>query len=757
MFVFVILLIIICANPSVLSAQSREWGAAAQNGDTSRPAEVADSIRMTIMTGGPSFSPDGKKFVVVIRKGNLRRNTNDYSLLIWKTEEVFHPSSPNVLLTMSSNSNREAIKDVSWLQDNETLVLLGETPGELRQIYILNTRTRTVTKITSNPTNVLRYSITPQGDRLAFLTEEPVNELIDERVRREGVVISTQRLTDLLAGKKGLDSSGKTAGDFGENHVVVSDGARTRRLVLRDRISEWGQFVISPNGNYIVAQAYVEKFPEGWKEYLNPYLHEFVQKQLIPGQMSFITRFVLIDAHTGDSRILLDSPVGPIPTSVAWSPDSRSLLLAGVYLPMINVSGDQQKAIRSRTFVVEVKVPGTEIVTVADEDEITHHFSEHSSRAIQWDAKTNRATYILHDWATASDLTILFQKSSGIWGEVTDLVPKEVLPTISLDQEMNRPPTLLAIDPSTHRKALLFDFNPQFKRLTFGKVVEISWKGSDGHEVTGGLYYPVNYVRGEKYPLVIQSHGWNSKEFWIDGPYSTAFAAQALAAKGIMVVQADEIWYGPDFDTPREVNREVATFEGAIDDLKEKGLIDPNRVGIIGFSRTGMFLAFALTHSKYRFAAASVADSSDMGFIELAMAANAAPEAIATVKQFYGGLPYGEARNAWMDESPDFNWDKIRTPLRMLATSPDELMGMWGWFASESMLGKPVEMIYLPDGTHVLEKPWDRMISQQGNVDWFCFWLKGKEDADPAKAEQYKRWRELRKLQEQNQIMAPTN
>jgi hypothetical protein len=42
------------------------------------------------------------------------------------------------------------------------------------------------------------------------------------------------------------------------------------------------------------------------------------------------------------------------------------------------------------------------------------------------------------------------------------------------------------------------------------------------------------------------------------------------------------------------------------------------------------------------------------------------------------------------------------------------------------------------------------MTSQEGKVDWFCFWLKGEEDPDPEKAEQYKRWRELRKLQEEN-------
>jgi hypothetical protein len=65
-------------------------------------------------------------------------------------------------------------------------------------------------------------------------------------------------------------------------------------------------------------------------------------------------------------------------------------------------------------------------------------------------------------------------------------------------------------------------------------------------------------------------------------------------------------------------------------------------------------------------------------------------------------------------------------------------------------LGKPVELLFLPGASHILAKPWDRIVSQQGNVDWFCFWLKGEEDLDPSKAEQYARWRELRKLQEQN-------
>jgi hypothetical protein len=40
------------------------------------------------------------------------------------------------------------------------------------------------------------------------------------------------------------------------------------------------------------------------------------------------------------------------------------------------------------------------------------------------------------------------------------------------------------------------------------------------------------------------------------------------------------------------------------------------------------------------------------------------------------------------------------------------------------------------------------LASEQGDVDWFDFWLRGHEDPDPAKAEQYARWREMRKQQE---------
>jgi hypothetical protein len=65
-------------------------------------------------------------------------------------------------------------------------------------------------------------------------------------------------------------------------------------------------------------------------------------------------------------------------------------------------------------------------------------------------------------------------------------------------------------------------------------------------------------------------------------------------------------------------------------------------------------------------------------------------------------------------------------------------------YAPLRYLRKPVDLVLLPTNEHVLSNPRMRMASQGGTVDWFRFWLQDYEDRDPAKAEQYERWRHFR-------------
>lgn len=92
--------------------------------------------------------------------------------------------------------------------------------------------------------------------------------------------------------------------------------------------------------------------------------------------------------------------------------------------------------------------------------------------------------------------------------------------------------------------------------------------------------------------------------------------------------------------------------------------------------------------------------------------------------------------------------DRVRTPVRLEGYGGiASVVGNWEWYAKLILLDRPVDLIYLPGGTHLLVKPWERLTSQQGNVDWFCFWLKGEVDGDPRKHEQYERWKEMRERQ----------
>jgi dipeptidyl aminopeptidase/acylaminoacyl peptidase len=748
----VLLYVVLLGHPGYTASQDT----AKANIRSKRPVTTADAIRMTkfadpeYSSGASSrglvaqFSPDGKKFVVVLRKGDPENNTNVYSMLLWRTQEVFSSPNMDVLLTMSSSSNRAAIHDVKWLQDNETVAFLGENPEEPGQLYTLNIKTHALNKISKTPDNLLAYCVTVNGDQVAYIAQGSAENLWNERARREGVHIFTQPLYKLLVGEQGNDVGGERRLFF------QSKVGNSRRLYTEDKI-EYGngknEPLLSPDGKYILLLLNPSKFPAKWKEYTDPNLQNAMSGNRSPGQTTWVTRYELIDTGTGERRPLLNVPVESWNTEAAWAPDSHSVVIANSYLPLDNINGVELNARKCKKFAVEVKVTSGEITPITQDD----------LKLLSWDATTNELLFEVgrqHEKGDAGPKAF-FRRVDKKWEKVKSIAQGASRPEIILEEDMNNPPKLFAVDTSAQRRALLLDLNPQFNELKFGKVEEIAWKNSDGVEIRGGLYYPVDYSPEKKYPLVIQTHGWTPDKFWIDGPWTTAYAAQALAGKNIMVLQAEKwsvevAWWSKVTNTPKEVEGELAAYERAIDYLDGKGLIDRDRVGIVGFSRTCMYVEYTLTHSNYHFAAASVTDGTDAGYLQYITNVTDFRDYALEMEGINGGVPFGRGLKSWMERSPGFNLDKVQTPVRITAITPVSAFFAWEWFAGLTRLGKPVDMVMIQDGAHLLEKPWERMISQQGNVDWFCFWLNGEEDPDPGKAEQYTRWRELRKQQGTN-------
>jgi hypothetical protein len=83
------------------------------------------------------------------------------------------------------------------------------------------------------------------------------------------------------------------------------------------------------------------------------------------------------------------------------------------------------------------------------------------------------------------------------------------------------------------------------------------------------------------------------------------------------------------------------------------------------------------------------------------------------------------------------------------AINKGSLLAEWELYSSLYRQHKPVDLIWIPNGQHILQKPAERLASQQMTVDWFRFWLQDYERTNSDDANQYARWRELRRTQEQ--------
>lgn len=738
---------------TILAVASAEERNEDRTNDVRHRVNVSDAISMTKLAdpwyweGGSSsgrvatFSPDRKAFVVVLRKANLENNTNEFSALLWVTDQVFRGAPPQVLFTVESHSNLAAIEQLTWGDDNKTLYFLGEDPHSLHQLYSFNTRTRALKRLTDSSAQVISYSISSGGRKILYSTETSETSLFDARSIQAGLQVSAQTLYEILMDRHYRDPESAPRIDLffqDEGH------AGQVRQLAKDLNVRWTQFHpprLSPDGTCAVLVTIPDGSLDNWR--------------LFP--RSFGEHYVLVDTRTGKTEDLIHAPIGGTAygTEAAWSADSKSVVVTQTYLPLDNIVQEEREQRIRTSFAVEVRISDGAITKITHED----------LELLRWDYKTDELVFQRRSPGTPIGEKVIFRKIHDRWAHMDESTSEINQPEIILQEDLNTPPKLFAADLAKNHTVELLDPNPQFKNMLFGRVEEITWTDREGISYTGGLYYPPDYTLGRRYPIVVQTHGFSPDRFMIDGPWTTAFAAQPLASHGIMVLQmfgfptaekSKELEdYMKDVDTPREVDRNVNAIEGAIEYLDKHGLVDLNRVGLIGFSRTCWWVKYALVNSRYHFAAASVTDGVDGGYFQYVTVAN--QPLAAAMEGANGGDPWHQGMLSWLRRAPAFGVDKVSTPLRIVALSQASVLGEWEWFAAMKRLNKPVDFVVIKDGSHVLQRPWDRRVSQGGNADWFIFWLKGEEDPDPEKADQYSRWRELRKLLEHNQNVSLPN
>jgi len=310
----------------------------------------------------------------------------------------------------------------------------------------------------------------------------------------------------------------------------------------------------------------------------------------------------------------------------------------------------------------------------------------------------------------------------------------------------------MAVDQPHQVMHAIFDPNPQLNGIEIGRASVLHWKDTAGRVWDGALVQPPSFDSGKRYPLVIQTHGFDKNKFLTYGAFPSAMAARELAGTGILVLQVGGTRDLEKFDdTPQEAPIQVAGYEAAVRKLTEDGLVDPSKVGIVGFSRTVFPVLRALTFSRVHFAAATICDGVHFGYMSYLL--DPEKDSTSEAKAVIGAAPFGGGLKLWMQRAPDFNFDKVTTPLRIEAS---DVIGMWEPYAALRSLAKPVDLILLNTTEHPFTNPAIRLASQGGTLDWFHFWLQGYEDPDPAKADQYRRWEQLCDMQVEQNPKQPT-
>jgi len=335
---------------------------------------------------------------------------------------------------------------------------------------------------------------------------------------------------------------------------------------------------------------------------------------------------------------------------------------------------------------------------------------------------------------------------------------------VCLHESVTTPRRIVAIRLNDGGMEVLADPNPEFRNIQLGEVQRFEWVNTFGRSAFGHLLKPLNYERGKKYPLVVVTYRSND---FIRGGVGDEVPAHVLAANGFAVLSYDigdsdwseELQAGQDqqaIDNARWGDSGLREFHGLVDGLdagldtiRKTGLIDEDRLGVTGLSTGSTVVFSSLLFSRYRYAAA--------------IASSPPPDPIAAYLQSFSylsgttvrgfGNPDGRNGESWKKLSIAQHLDKFHTPLLMQLADREMLYAMQT-VAAMTDHKKPFEEYIYPDEFHTKRWPAHRLTIYQLNLDWLAFWLKGEEDPNPAKAEQYVRWRKLREMQKANEAAA---
>jgi dipeptidyl aminopeptidase/acylaminoacyl peptidase len=293
------------------------------------------------------------------------------------------------------------------------------------------------------------------------------------------------------------------------------------------------------------------------------------------------------------------------------------------------------------------------------------------------------------------------------------------------------PETLWAVDLSGGpARKLDTPAESAFKTVRKGEVAAAPFSSKDGKTIDGRVYLPPGFDASAvgRYPAIVYYYGGTlpvardfggryPKEWWASRGY-VVYVPEPSGATGYG--QAHSAAHVNDWG--KVASEEI--LDGTRAFLAAYPAVDGKRVGCIGASYGGFMTMLLVTKTDLFAAAVSHAGISNLASYWGEGNWGYSYGALAAADSF----PWNR-KDLYLDQSPLFHADKVKTPLLMTHGAVDANVPPGeseSFYTALKLVGAPVELLTVDGQDHHIVDHAKRLIWSRSIVAWFDKWLKGQ-------------------------------
>ena len=650
-------------------------GPAPLSAQDARPMTVEDVLELKSLSQ-LSMSPDGRWVAYVVTGRDMEEDRQETD--VWVVPATGGPADARQL-TFRPGSDDSPV----WHPSGDWLAFSSDRDEE-RQVYGIHPDGGEAWQVTSHETSVGGFRFAPDGQRLGFTASPPPTDADGELEATRGrPIVWDSVYTDQWS------------------HLYVAE--------LEDDVADeavrW-----SPDGLHV--QAFV------WSPDSRA-LAFGARSSPVLRTNSYGATYVQSGPET-EARSVTSMPGGENP--VAWD-DEAGLIVSG--------SGHLLGTFNRQLWRVPFAEDGTALEAAsltAGLDANANLVHVDDSRLIVAAARRTGATLYridLDDGAAAGPPVDLTDGRHYYTGASTS-EDGSVLAFTAEDGAA--PPDIFVTGSADFRPERLTDVNPQVADVALGEQRVERWPSrAGGEEIEGVLILPVGYEEGDRVPLVLVIHGGpagiSSDRF--NGTRG-AYPVQVYASMGFAVLQPNyrgSSGYGERF---RGLNRgdisgrDWIDIDSGVDAMIERGIADPDRLAVSGWSFGGHHTYWGITQTDRFKAASAGAGANDL----ISMYSQT------DIPEFYhtylGPRPW-EDWELYEERSAYRHVENVTTPLLIQVGEKDERVPAEQsiqFFEAVRAIGKaPTELVLYPDQPHGVRSPRLQRDLMSRNVIWLERWI----------------------------------